>query len=769
MLESGKISKSKFFERVRENFCPQKVSRLSPLFLILLSLYSKKRSGYSFFMSQPVQKTFPGKPTPLGATYGEKYTQFSLFSRHATKVFLLLFDKPEDVHPSLEIALDSKIHKTGDLWHIALFGVKPGQLYGYRVDGPYDPKTGHRFNPYKLLIDPYARALTAEVDWDLSRARGYNGNSPKKDLSISTNTNLDSTPKCIVLDGYYAWDNDVHPLTPLQDTVIYEAHVKGFTQHPNSNVASHGTYQGIVEKIPYLKELGITAIELLPLQEFDQHENLRHNPLTKEKLTNYWGYSTINFFSPKGRYSKKHFLGEQVLEFKNMVKALHRAGIEVILDVVFNHTAEGNEMGPTLSFRGLDNLIYYMLEDGRHYKNYSACGNVLNCNHPILRTFILDCLHYWVIEMHVDGFRFDLASILGRDSDGSVLANPPLLQRIAEDPVLRNTKIIAEAWDAAGLYQVGSFPGGRFAEWNGKFRDVVRMFWRGDPGKVRELATRFAGSSDLYQTSDRTPCHSINFITCHDGFTLRDLVSYNEKHNEANGENNQDGDDNNHSCNYGIEGDEPADAAISQIRNQQRKNLLTTLILSQGVPMILAGDEMGRTQNGNNNPWCQDNETSWIDWSSLEKDSDFFRFTQLLIRLRKDHTVFRRRTFFQGAVSGKEFADIRWLGQRGKDFSWSPHAKLLAFFLSGMPEDTGHVFPDSDFFVMMNAYSKTVHFKLPAWLSFLKWNLVIHSGQPSPLDIFEPGKEKTVNTEKRIPVQSRSLIVLQSSTRLALI
>jgi glycogen operon protein len=676
----------------------------------------------------------------------------------------LFFDKPEDAQPSLEIEFNPKIHKTGDIWHITIVGVKPGQLYGYRVDGPYDPKIGHRFNPHKLLIDPYARALTAEVDWDFSHARGYNWLSPKKDLSISTIPNLDSSPKCIVIDGYYNWDNDVRPLTPLQNTVIYEAHLKGFTQHPNAKVSSPGTYQGIVEKIPYLKKLGITAVEFLPIQEFDQHENTHRNPFTKEKLLNYWGYSTINFFSPKGRYAKNHLLGQQVLEFKDMVKALHQAGIEVILDVVFNHTAESNEMGPTLSFRGLDNVIYYMLEDGRHYKNYSGCGNVFNCNHPIARSFILDCLHYWVIEMHVDGFRFDLASILGRDSDGTVLANPPLLQRIAEDPILRNTKIIAEAWDAAGLYQVGSFPGGRFAEWNGKFRDVVRMFWRGDPGKVAELATRIAGSSDLYQWSDRSPCHSINFVTCHDGFTLRDLVTYNEKHNEANGEENQDGDNTNHSHNYGVEG-ETTDEAIVQIRNQQRKNILATLILAQGVPMILAGDEMGRTQNGNNNPWCQDNEISWIDWSLLEKNPDFFRFTQLLIRLRKDHVVFRRRTFFKGAE--KEFADIHWLGQHGKKFSWSPRAKLLAFFLSGMPKDIGHPTPDSDFYVMMNAYPKMVHFKLPSWLSSLEWNVVINSGDPSPLDIFEPGKEIAIHSAKRIPVRGHSLMVLQSSTRLS--
>lgn len=697
----------------------------------------------------------------MGATCFEEYTQFSVFSRHAEEVTLLLFDKSDDAHPSAEIKLDPRLNKTGDIWHVAIPGIKHGQFYGYRVKGPYNPKEGHRFNEHKLLVDPYAKALTGDFQWQIDMARGYNWNSPKIDLSISTLSDIEYVPKCIVIDDRFDWDGDIRPKIPLQDTIIYEAHLKGFTMHPSSKVIHKGKFSGLVEKISYLKELGITAIELLPVQEFDEDENFRTNPFTGEKLKNYWGYSTIAFFAPKGRYAVKNDAGEQVNEFKEMVRAFHRDGIEIFLDVVFNHTSEGNEMGPTLSFRGFDNVIYYMLENSRYYKNYSGCGNTMNCNHPIVRDFILSCLRYWVVEMHVDGFRFDLASILGRDKDGHVLENPPLLEWIAEDSVLRDTKIIAEAWDAAGLYQVGSFPGGRWAEWNGKYRDTLRAFWKGDNGKIGELATRIAGSSDLYQNSGRKPFHSINFITCHDGFTLRDLVSYNEKHNEANHEANGDGENNNLSYNYGKEGD-TNDREIIRTRNRQRKNFMASLFISQGVPMMSAGDEMGRTQHGNNNPWCHDNEISWINWNNLKDDAEFFRFVKQLIKFRKEHIAFRRVHFFKGKDGAIEVPDINWFNLRGRQARWDDNVKTIGFFLSGSPEDTGYKTEDSNFYVMLNAHPKGVHFHVPKDFRDLKWKLSLNTAKESPNDIYESGKEPVVDVRKLIFVEARSMIVIRN-------
>ncbi|MFH1760559.1 MAG: alpha-amylase family glycosyl hydrolase, partial [bacterium] len=447
--------------------------------------------------------------------------------------------------------------------------------------------------------------------------------------------------------------------------------MRGFTRHSSSGIKHKGTFRGIIEKIPYLKKLGITAVELMPIHEFDENEILRYDPVTKNKLKNYWGYSTINFFAPRGKYSASGTLGQQVKEFKTIVKALHKSNIEVILDVVFNHTAEGNEFGPTICFRGIDNSIYYMLENGRNYKNYSGCGNTLNCNHPIVQSFILDCLVYWVLEMHVDGFRFDLASILGRDKNGTVLENPPVIERISENPLLRDTKIIAEAWDAAGLYQVGRFPGDRWAEWNGRFRDDIRAFWRGDKGCVPKFATRFTGSSDLYEHANKRPFHSINFVTCHDGFTLNDLVSYNEKHNLMNGEENADGDNNNLSNNCGFEG--PVEnKEINRLRERQMKNFILTLFLSQGLPMLLSGDEFKRTQQGNNNAYCQDNEISWLDWDLLKKHRSFFSFVKNLIWFRKTHPVFRRGSFFQGKDTGLNgLEDIKWYDENLKLPDWN--------------------------------------------------------------------------------------------------
>ncbi len=703
----------------------------------------------------------PGKPIPLGVSYHRDYTQFALFSRHAEEVSLLLFENANDSQAELVIKLDPQINKTGDVWHVAVYGVEPKHYYAYQVNGPYSPKEGHRYNVNKLLIDPYAKALTGDFDWKLDKSMGYNSNSPKQDLSFSKETNIEYVPKCIVIDDYYDWENDKHPLIPTQNTIIYELHVRGFTQHPSSNVVHKGKFAGLIEKIPYLKDLGVTAVELLPIQEFDENENFRTNPFTGEKLKNYWGYSTISFFSPKGSYCVHNSLGQQVIEFKDLVKEFHKAGIEVILDVVFNHTGEGNEKGPTLSFRGIDNVIYYMLENGRYYKNFSGCGNTMNCNHPIVRDFILDCLRYWVVEMHIDGFRFDLASILGRDSDGTVLENPPLIQIIAEDPILRNTKLIAEAWDAAGLYQVGSFPGTRWAEWNAKFRDTLRSFWKGDKGKISDLATRLAGSSDLYQHSGRRPFHSINFITCHDGFTLRDLVSYNNKHNEANSENNNDGENNNASYNYGVEG-ETEDSEIISIRKRQRKNFMVSLLLSQGVPMINMGDEFGRTQNGNNNPWCQDNEISWMDWNLLKKESDFHRFVKLLINFRKNHKAFKRINFFKGVAGINEIPDINWFDHKGLHLRWDENLKHIAFFLSGAPEDTGYEEEDSNFYIMMNAHEKKLSFRLPKEFAVLKWKIAINTYSDSPCDIFEDKDQPIFNPDKILAVEGRSIIVLQN-------
>ena len=612
----------------------------------------------------------PGKPLPFGANPGGKGTQFAVFSRHATAVSLLLFDHPQAPTPFAEIALDPATHRTGDIWHAQVDGAGPGTFYLYRVDGPWEPDRGHRFNPDKLVLDPYVKAVTGSFTWDFADAAGM--------------------PKGIVLADDFDWQGDRPLNNPLRFSVIYEAHVRGFTRHPSSGVEHPGTFRGVIEKIPYLADLGVTAVELLPVQEFDELANTRVNPRTGERLQNFWGYDTISFFAPKGRYSAGGSLGEQVTEFKEMVRALHAAGIECILDIVFNHTAEGDETGPTLCFRGLDNSIYYMLDeaDPRRYRNYTGCGNTMNCNHPIVRTLIMDCLRYWVVEMHVDGFRFDLGSVLGRDTDGRIMENPPILERIAEDPVLRHTKIIAEAWDAAGAYQVGWFPGGRWAEWNDRFRDDVRRYWRGDPGQVAHLATRLAGSSDLYLRDGRKPFHSINFVTSHDGFTLNDLVSYEEKHNEENGEDGRDGFGNNLSANHGVEGP-TTDPRIECVRARQVKNYLATLLLSLGTPMILGGDEMRRTQRGNNNPWCQNNEISWYDWRLLEMHADIHRFCREAIAFRKRHPAFLRPEFWNGRDSSHNLIpDITWFTEAGLPADWrrgQPHPRP-----AGGREQGGH-------------------------------------------------------------------------------
>jgi isoamylase len=682
-----------------------------------------------------------GKPLPFGALPFRNGINFSLFSKHATTASLILF-QPGGTKPLAEIPLDEQCNRTGHMWHLFVHPLDLDIHYGWRLDGPHDLKKGHRYDPGIILIDPYAKGLSGGVVWGQPGIYHDKGEEGERIYHHRLG--------CLLVEDF-DWEDDAPLRTPLEDTIIYELHVRGFTVHPSSGVRYPGTYRGLTEKIPYLQELGITAVELMPVFEFDENEHLRHHPKTGELLRNFWGYSPIAFMAPKASYAFNGRDGNQVNEFRQMVKAFHRAGIEVYLDVVFNHTGEGDERGPTVSFRGIDNRIYYMLDGQGGYRNFSGCGNTLNCNHPLVRGMILDSLHYWVSEMHVDGFRFDLASILGRGPDGEVLQNPPLLERIAVDPVLADTKIIAEAWDAAGLYQVGSFPAwGRWAEWNGYYRDQVRLFWKGEKGIVSQLASRLCGSEDLYSSSGRRPYHSINFVTAHDGFTLHDLVSYKEKHNEDNGEENRDGEMNNSSVNFGVEGP-TENHLINGKRRQHMKNFIATLLLSQGVPMILAGDEFRRTQQGNNNPYCQDNEISWVNWELADQHADMLRFTRLLIAFRKRHHSLRREHFF-GYGPG-----IRWLGEKAEDPDWSDRARWLAFLLEGhkAPEVA-----DNDIIVMLNASDQVRHFTVPKAGS--KWRRVIDTARPSPEDIFADEDEAPAigYHHERYEVAPRSVVVL---------
>jgi isoamylase len=668
-----------------------------------------------------------GHPLPLGVHLIPGGVRLSVFSRHASGVSLLIYASANDNSPCREVALDPVKNRTGDIWHVELEGVGAGLLYNWRVDGPWEPASGHRFNPRIALMDPYAQAVAGEYHWELGQS--LNGSRQRLPENMLP-------PKCLVVDNSFDWGDDRRPKTALEDSVIYEMHVGGFTRHASSGTDSPGTFLGMMEKIDYLKNLGITAVELLPVHEFNEHELIRRNPLSGEKLKNYWGYSPVLFFAPNKEYAVGDQLsGAAVREFKTMVKAMHEAGIEVILDVVFNHSAEGNETGPTLNFRGLDNSIYYILDekDNSRYKNYSGCGNTLNCNHPVVRGFIRNCLRYWVVEMHVDGFRFDLASILGRDSRGEMLVNPPLLESIAEDPILRHVKIIAEAWDAAGAYQVGSFPGKRWSEWNGRFRDDVRRFWRGERHGRNGLASRITGSSDIYSSSGKLPRNSINFLTSHDGFTLNDLVSYLNKHNEANGEANRDGDNNNLSVNFGVEGaaDSPE---VARLRARQIRSLMATLLLSQGVPMILAGDEFCRSQGGNNNAYCQDNEISWLDWGLAEKNMHLVEFTSRLIALRKAHPVFRRNSFFTGrdSISAGRM-DIQWYEAAGTVVRWSDSRPCLACRLNGSAAETGAGSDDWDFYMMFNSGRQTHRFHLPEPGQGRRWRAVLDTADEKKL------------------------------------
>jgi isoamylase len=694
-----------------------------------------------------------GRPLPCGAYHRHGGVNFSIFSRNAARVWLELFERPEDGEPAVAIELDPQSHRTGDMWHIWIKGITYGQLYAFRVDGPYLPEEGHRFNRHRLLLDPYSTALLGTSRWDLSRALAFDSCSPLKDLTPCPEDNAAWSPKSLLTDYRFDWDGERPLKYPWADTIIYETHVRGLTVHSSSGVKHPGVFLGVIEKIPYFKELGITAVELMPVQEYNASELVVRNPYTGESLRNYWGYNTVAFFAPKESYGAGKAPGSQIREFKTMVRELHKAGIEVILDIVLNHTAEGDELGPTLNFRGIENSIYYMLKsDRRLYRNYSGCGNTLNCNHPVVRSYILDCLRYWVIEMHVDGFRFDLASVLGRDETGDVLSNPPLLETIAEDPILRDVKLIAEAWDAGGAYQVGSFPGQRWSEWNGRFRDDIRRFWRGDPGMVPLLATRICGSADLYQDNRKVPMNSINFITCHDGFTLNDLVSYQQKHNEVNGEDSRDGENVNYSDNYGFEG-ETDDAGIQATRLRQIKNMLATLLISRGVPMIFGGDEFRRTQRGNNNAYCQDNEISWYDWSLLNKHYDLFRFTREMLAFRKRHKVLRSQDFYAPQ-------DILWFNPGAKPPDWSAAGLTLGCMIR--PQQSSDGAQSQALCVLFNAETVEVRFKLPSPPGGERWHVAVETAKPSPYDICEAGQEEPLAQSDRYRMAARSMVILIS-------
>jgi isoamylase len=701
-------------------------------------------------------ETAKGHAYPLGATVQEGGVNFSLFSKNATSVQLLLFERIDDPHPSQVIDLDPQVNRTFYYWHIFVKGIGHGQLYAYRVDGPYRPEDGVRFNKFKLLLDPYARSVACEPHWSRAQAYGFGDNAATAMKSMVVDT------------SDYDWEGDEPLGRPMDETVIYELHVGGFTRHPSSGVSHPGTFAGLAEKIPYLQDLGITAVELLPVQQFDSQDvGVPYGP-DGQRLTNYWGYAPVAFFAPHGAYCVSPDPIDYVREFRDMVKALHRAGIEVILDVVFNHTAEGDETGPTLSFKGLENRAYYMLQpDRRVYFNFSGTGNTINSNHSIVRRLIRDCLCYWVQEMHVDGFRFDLASVMSRDEAGEPMMNPPIVWSIESDPILANTKIIAEAWDAAGLYQVGEFTGERWAEWNGRYRDTVRRFIKGDPGTVQDLACRLIGSTDLVPAEKQATYQSINFITCHDGFTLNDLVSFNEKHNEANGEENRDGHNANYSWNCGVEGPTD-DVTIERLRTRQIKNFLTILFLSQGTPMILSGDEARRTQLGNNNAYCHDNAIIWFDWCLLERYADIHRFCRGLIRLRHTHpTLHKKRVFectpdlFGCPPSTSGDALINWHGVFLCQPDWSYGSRSLAFTLSGVDGDAA-------FHVMMNAYWEGLPFELPMPPHRGNWLRVVDTSLASPHDLVEPGDEVPVG-QGVYRVGPRAVVVLMGGAGYSLI
>jgi isoamylase len=680
-----------------------------------------------------------GTSGPIGATLCEGGANFSLYSRDATRVELLFFDGPDDDRPSRIIPLDPVTNHTYHYWHVFVEGARSGQIYAYRVDGPSAPAAGLRFDATKLLLDPYGRGVVFPKKYSRQSA-------------MHAGDNIATAMKSLLIDpSTYDWEGDVPLRHPSARTIIYEMHVRGFTANPNSGVsnAKRGTYAGLIEKIPYLQQLGITAVELLPVFQFDAQD-------CPPGLVNYWGYAPVSFFAPHTAYSSRQDLLGPVDEFRDMVKALHRGGIEVILDVVFNHTAEGDERGPTFGFRGIDNIAYYMLDSDRgRYSNYSGCGNTLNANHPIVRRMIVDSLRYWVEQMHVDGFRFDLAAVLSRDEDGNVLPNPPVLWDIETDPVLAGTKLIAEAWDAAGLYEVGTFLGDSWKEWNGRFRDDARDFMRAQPGALARFADRMIGSPQLYSHEQRDPEQSVNFVTCHDGFTLNDLVSYNDKHNESNREDNRDGANDNRSWNCGVEGP-TEDPAIRKLRNQQVKNFLTVTLFSLGTPMLLMGDEVGRTQHGNNNAYCHDDDMTWFDWNLLDTHSDILRFTKMLVARRAVRTTDHE----ENRISLNDLIKQSVHGWHGTDLNkpdWSEdsHSVALSFEFRERQLSVHWI---------LNAYWEALDFELPPVCGDfpLQWRRWIDTSLDSPADIVAMELARPV-AGPRYRAAARSVVLLVAS------
>ncbi|QSQ17828.1 glycogen debranching protein GlgX [Myxococcus landrumensis] len=703
-------------------------------------------------------EVLPGKPFPLGATYDGHGVNFAVFSEHAKKVEVCLYDAQE---PSRETRRFPLLETTHQVWHGYVPDLKPGTLYGLRVHGPFEPKKGLRFNPHKLLVDPYARALHGGVDYGAPIYAHVTGGKDE-DLVLDKRDDAAAVPKAVVLEDTFDWEGDTPPGVPWHQTVLYELHVKGFTKlHPRVPEALRGTYAGLGHPaaIEHLKKVGVTAVELLPI-----HHIVDEPFLAERGLTNYWGYSTLGYFAPDARYSASGSRGEQVAEFKAMVKALHQAGIEVILDVVYNHTCEGNHLGPTLSFKGLDNGAYYRLteKDPRYYLDVTGTGNSWNATHPYALKLVADSLRYWVEVMHVDGFRFDLATTLGRDRHGYD-TRAAFFQIVHQDPVLSRVKLISEPWDVGDFgYQVGNFPV-LWSEWNGKYRDTIRRYWKGDDRQAAEIGYRLTGSSDLYALSGRKPAASVNFVTAHDGFTLHDLVTYNDKHNEANGEENRDGGNDNHSWNCGVEG-ETNDAKVNALREQQKRNFLSTLFLSQGVPMLVAGDEMGRTQRGNNNAYCQDNALSWVNWELTESQSALLEFTSRLTRLRREQPVLRKRRFFRGAhMWDSELKDLAWFRPDGKEMrkdDWEkPYVRSLAFLLGGdaiaAPDEEGNRIVGDTLLVLMNAHHEPISFLLPALEWGADWEQVV--------DTATAGASPRTHTPAggKVQVAGRSLMVLR--------
>ncbi|PYM61948.1 MAG: glycogen debranching enzyme GlgX [Candidatus Rokuibacteriota bacterium] len=702
-------------------------------------------------------RTRPGTSYPLGATWDGAGVNFALFSENATAVELCLFD--EDGAEAAPVPVSEQ---TDQVWHVYLPEVRPGQRYGYRVHGPYEPDAGHRFNPRKLLLDPYARALDGPLHWS-DALFGYVVGAAETDLARDDRDSARGMPKGVVIDPAFTWGDDRLPRTPWSETVIYEVHAKGFTaQHPDVPPGLRGTFAGLCRGpvIDYLRSLGVTAVELMPV-----HQSVSDKHLVDRGLVNYWGYNSIGFFAPDARYAATGHRGQQVAEFKTMVKTLHAAGIEVILDVVYNHTAEGNHLGPTLSFRGIDNAAYYRLvaDQRRYYMDYTGCGNTLDMTHPRVLQLIMDSLRYWVLEMHVDGFRFDLASALARELH-DVDRLGAFFDVIHQDPVVSPVKLIAEPWDLGpGGYQVGNFPV-LWAEWNGQYRDTARRFWRGDPGQAGALGYRLTGSSDLYGRSGRRPYASINFVTAHDGFTLHDLVSYDEKHNEANGEENRDGSEENLSWNCGVEGPTD-DPKILALRERQTRNFLATLLLSQGVPMLCAGDEVARTQQGNNNAYCQDDPTSWMDWRPDRRRRDLLAFARALVAIRRQHPVLRRRHFFQGRpIRGSEVKDLAWFrpdGHEVTDDDWSNlHTRCLGLRLSGDAMDevdaAGRPVSDDTVLVLLNAHHEGIPFVLPAHRRGLRWEPLLDTASGSS----DGRRRGTLRGGEAYDLEARSLAVL---------